>query len=95
MVPNPTHQYPFGALRKPLGVYMLNEKSHKCTNCGKEIWLGAFFDGYFLCELCHQNAAYIIFRLKKRLTKRVPDVAKSGDGKSKISGKRPAKSPRR
>lgn len=48
-------------------------------------------------ELWNRHDLHIIIHglLKKRLTKRVPDVAKSGEGKSKISGKRPAKSPRR
>ena len=40
-------------------------------------------------------ARKIIETVKRHLTKRVPDVAKSGEGKSKISGKRPAKPPRR
>lgn len=34
-------------------------------------------------------------RYQQRLTKRAPDVAKSGKNNRSISGKRPAKSPRR
>lgn len=74
---------------------MHNEKSHKCVNCGKVLWLGVFFDGYFLCELCHQNAAYIIFRLRKRLTKRSPDAPKRGAKVVKSKTKKVAKPARR
>ncbi len=57
-------------------------------------------DGIMFTELCRDpeietfDMGYPWTGVRRR-TKRVPDVAKSGEGKSKISGKRPAKSPRR
>jgi hypothetical protein len=48
------------------------------------------------CELVVETLPdKMVYRFQRRPTKRVPDVAKSGDGKSKNSGKRSAKSPRR
>jgi hypothetical protein len=38
----------------------------RCVNCGAEVWLGAFFDGPFLCSPCQARAAVIIQRLKRR-----------------------------
>lgn len=46
-----------------------NKHPEKCVNCGKEIWLGAFFDGFFLCLDCDARKGEIIFKLKARLKK--------------------------
>ena len=37
--------------------------SEKCVYCGEEVWLGAFFEGKFLCNECYSNAALIINQL--------------------------------
>jgi len=57
------------------------------ARCGRNV-----FDNYLVSVDYEEE---VTCKTCKRLTKRVPDVAKSGDGKSKISGKRSAKSPRR
>ncbi len=57
----------------------------KCANCQAEVWLGAFFAGPFLCEDCQQNAASIILRLKKRLTKRAADRRKAAAQKRSVN----------
>lgn len=49
---------------------MKNEHPEKCVNCGAEVWLGAFFDGFFLCIDCDSRKGEIIFKLKARLARR-------------------------
>ena len=43
--------------------------SHLCVNCGKEVWLGAFFDSNFLCDECYCKAPDIIAQLRAELDK--------------------------
>lgn len=63
---------------------MQNKHPEKCVNCGEGIWLGAFFDGFFLCPNCDARKGEIIFKLKARLTKRaVGRVANVRSVKSK------------
>lgn len=38
--------------------------SHRCVNCGEEVWLGAFFEGNFLCQCCYPNVGDIVFQLR-------------------------------
>lgn len=47
---------------------MQNKHPEKCVNCGEGIWLGAFFDGFFLCPNCDARKGEIIFKLKARLS---------------------------
>ena len=69
---------------------MQNKHPEKCVNCGEGIWLGAFFDGFFLCPNCDARKGEIIFKLKARLTKRALDGAKA-PRKSKRSTGSPRK----
>ena len=48
---------------------MKKNNSSKCINCGAELWLGAFFEGPFLCSTCHSKAVQIIQRQKRRNAK--------------------------
>lgn len=66
---------------------MRNEHPEKCVSCGEEVWLGAFFKGYFLCSNCHANCAEIIFKLKARLTKRALDLRQRARRKKVLSKK--------
>jgi hypothetical protein len=70
----------------------IDNLNFKCKKCKKGVYKETSvmddIQGVLHCSVCGVE-------IKRHLTKRAPDVAKSGKNNRSISGKRPAKSPRR